>query len=71
MGDYFSFWSPQIERCKLDGYLKNEAQTFVVLYVPRFVVFRLLLPLVKLWNAVEGQLLLVLGRLQATISYTI
>lgn len=37
--------------------------------MPGFIVLRLLLPLVKLRNAVEGQLLLVLGRLQIRNSF--
>lgn len=42
-----------------------EEPTFVVLDVPAFVVLRLFLPLFKLWDAVEGHLLLVLGGLFA------
>lgn len=34
--------------------------------MPGFKVLRLFLPLVELWNAVKGQLLLVLGHLQTT-----
>lgn len=42
------------------------APTFVVLDVPALVVVRLFLPLLKLGDAVERHLLLVLGRLFAT-----
>lgn len=60
---YFLLWTHGAMRNWMD-LDETEAQTFVVLYVPRLVVFCLFLPLVKLWDAVEGQFLLVLGRLQ-------
>lgn len=57
----------QIVTCKVYiDILRVEKQTFVVLYMPGFIVLCLFLPLIELWNAVEGQLLLVLGRLQTT-----
>ena len=50
---------------------KSEShQTFVVLYVPCFKVLCLLLPLVKLWDAVEGQCLFALGNLPNTHTHT-
>lgn len=51
---------------KFGRVLKPEGRTFVVLDVPAFIVLRLFLPLLKLWNAVERHFLLVLGRLFAT-----
>lgn len=37
--------------------------TFVVLYMPTFIILRVLLPLFKLRNAVKRHFLLILGRL--------
>lgn len=48
------------------GDLWPEGPTFVVLDVPAFIILRLFLPLLKLWNAVERHFLLVLGGLVAT-----
>lgn len=54
-----------ISKVALKSFLKRfKHQTFVVLYMPGFIIFRVFLPLVKLWNAVEGQLLFVLSSLE-------
>lgn len=45
-----------------------ERQTFVVLYMPGFIVLCLFLPLFKLWNAVESYFLFILCGLQTKIT---
>lgn len=42
----------------------HRAQTFVVFYFPRFDVGLHVLPLIELWNAVKGQLLLLVSGLE-------